>query len=44
VKSYTGRKVKLTGDTFAYADGEFISRLPVEISVSQGALRTWVNV
>jgi diacylglycerol kinase (ATP) len=44
VKSYTGKKLKLTGDTFAYADGEFISRLPVEISVSQGALRTWVNV
>jgi diacylglycerol kinase (ATP) len=44
VKSYSGRRVKLSGATFAYADGEFISRLPVEISVSGGALKTWINL
>jgi len=43
VKSYTGKRIKLSGATLAYADGEHISGLPIEILVSGSALKTWIN-
>lgn len=40
---YHGRKVKLSGPTFAYADGEFVSDLPLEVINIPKALTTWLS-
>jgi len=37
-----GRKVKLSGPTLAYADGEFISDFPIEVTNIPKALTTWL--
>jgi diacylglycerol kinase (ATP) len=39
---YHGRKVKLSGPALAYADGEFVSDLPLEVSNVPKALTTWL--
>jgi len=41
VNSYSGRRVQISADTSAFADGEFISPLPIEIEVVTGALNSW---
>ena len=41
VKSYTAKQISMKADTWAYADGEFISKLPVDISVDKSSLKTW---
>jgi diacylglycerol kinase (ATP) len=41
VNSFSGKKVKISADTSAFADGEFISPLPIEIEVVTGALNSW---
>jgi diacylglycerol kinase (ATP) len=38
----TTKKVELRGLTNAFADGEFVSTLPLKISVEKEALRTWI--
>ena len=38
----SAERIELTGDTNAYADGEFVSRLPVKISVIKSGLQAWV--
>lgn len=43
VQIIRGERVCIIGDAVAYADGERIAPAPVEISVEQGALRTWLN-
>jgi diacylglycerol kinase (ATP) len=37
-----GRKVKLSGPTLAYADGEFVSDFPIEVTNIPRALTTWL--
>ena len=37
-----GQKVKILADATAFADGEFISKLPIEITNVQNALKTWL--
>jgi diacylglycerol kinase (ATP) len=39
---YQGRKIKLSGDALAYADGEFVSDLPLEVTNIPRALTTWL--
>ena len=41
VNSYSGKRVQISADTSAFADGEFISPLPIEIEVVTGALNSW---
>ena len=38
----TSKKIELRGLTNAFADGEFVSTLPLKISVEKEALRTWI--
>lgn len=38
-----GTKVKLLADASAFADGEFVSKLPIEIENVQNALHTWIS-
>jgi diacylglycerol kinase (ATP) len=40
---YQGRKIKLSGDALAYADGEFVSDLPLEVTNIPRALTTWLS-
>jgi len=37
-----GKKVQLSAETFAFADGEFVSKLPIEITNVKNALKTWL--
>lgn len=37
-----GRVLRLSGDTCAYADGEFVSKLPIQIENVPNSLKTWV--
>jgi len=41
VNSYSGKRVQISADTSAFADGEFISPLPIEIEVVNGGLNSW---
>ena len=41
VNSYSGRRVEISAETFAFADGEYISPLPIEIEVVTGGLNSW---
>ncbi len=34
LRFYSGKKIRISGDTWAFADGEKISHLPIEISIS----------
>jgi len=36
------KSVELRGFTNAYADGEFVSQLPLKVTVEKEALRTWI--
>lgn len=37
-----GKKVQLSADATAFADGEFVSKLPIEITNVKNALKTWL--
>jgi diacylglycerol kinase (ATP) len=37
-----GRKVQISADAAAFADGEFVSNLPVTVENVQNALKTWL--
>ena len=37
-----GKKVELSANASAFADGEFVSKLPVKIQNVQNALQTWI--
>ena len=37
-----GKKVQLSADASAFADGEFVSKLPIEIANVKNALKTWL--
>ena len=37
-----GKKVQLSADASAFADGEFVSKLPIEITNVTNALKTWL--
>ena len=37
-----GKKVQLSADASAFADGEFVSKLPIEITNVKNALKTWL--
>ena len=39
---YKGKHVKISGPTVSYADGEFVSQLPLEIINVPNALTTWL--
>ena len=39
---YKGKYVKISGPTVSYADGEFVSQLPLEITNVPNALTTWL--
>lgn len=41
VTSFTGKRVQISANTSAFADGEFISRLPIKIEVVSSALKSW---
>ena len=43
VEFIRGKEISITGDAVTYADGERISPTPVNVSVHEGALATWVN-
>jgi len=34
--------VQLSADASAFADGEFVSKLPIEITNVKNALKTWL--
>ena len=36
------KKIKLSANASAFADGEFVSKLPIEIANVQNALKTWL--
>ena len=38
----SAESIELRGFTSAYADGEFVSNLPLKISVIQNGLQTWI--
>ena len=38
----SAQSIELRGDTKAYADGEFVSQLPLKISVIQNGLQAWI--
>lgn len=38
LRFYSGRRIQIAGDTWAYADGERISALPIEVSLSPNKL------
>lgn len=37
-----GKKVHLSANASAFADGEFVSKLPIEITIVKNALKTWL--
>lgn len=37
-----GKKVQISADASAFADGEFVSKLPIEITNVKNALKTWL--
>lgn len=37
-----GKKVQISADALAFADGEFVSKLPIEITNVKNALKTWL--
>ncbi len=37
-----GKKVQLSAEASAFADGEFVSKLPIEITNFKNALKTWL--
>ena len=37
-----GKKLQLSADASAFADGEFVSKLPIEITNVKNALKTWL--
>ena len=37
-----GKKVQLSAEATAFADGEFVSKLPIEITNVKNALKTWL--
>jgi len=37
-----GKKVQLSAEASAFADGEFVSKLPIEITNVKNALKTWL--
>ena len=39
---YKGKYIKISSPTVAYADGEFVSRLPLEVTNVPNALTTWL--
>ena len=39
---YKGKSLKLSGPTVSYADGEFVTKLPLEINNIPNALTTWL--
>ena len=39
---YKGKSLKVSGPTVSYADGEFVSKLPLEINNIPNALTTWL--
>ena len=41
VEIYGSKKIALRAKALAYADGEYISPLPIEISIAPKSLRTW---
>ena len=41
IKLARGKKVRIEAPTKAYADGEFVSRLPIEISIDPHSLLVW---
>jgi diacylglycerol kinase (ATP) len=41
VHFYTGRSIKISGKTQAFADGERISDLPIEVKISEKSLRVY---
>ena len=44
VEFQRARKIKISADTVAYADGERIGKLPVSIEVLPRSLRTWSGI
>ena len=42
IEIFHGKEVKILADATAFADGEFISKLPIEIKNVQNALKTWL--
>jgi diacylglycerol kinase (ATP) len=41
VHFYSGSKISISGDTWAFADGEKISHLPVEVTISDMKLQVY---
>jgi diacylglycerol kinase (ATP) len=39
---YKGKQVKISGPTVSYADGEYVSQLPIEVTNVPNALTTWL--
>jgi len=39
---YKGKHVKILGPTVSFADGEFVSQLPIEVTNVPSALTTWL--
>jgi diacylglycerol kinase (ATP) len=39
---YKGKYIKISSPTVAYADGEFVSQLPLEVTNVPNALTTWL--
>ena len=37
-----GRKVEISANASSFADGEFVSKLPIRIENVQNALKTWL--
>lgn len=42
IKTYIGKQIKIIGKTTAYADGEFMNNLPIQISNVPKGLKVWV--
>jgi diacylglycerol kinase (ATP) len=42
VSLMSGKVISLDAKTVSYADGEFVSSLPIKVSVVPSALRTWI--
>ena len=40
---YKGKYIKISSPTVAYADGEFVSQLPLEVTNVPNALTTWLS-
>ena len=43
VEFFSGREISISASVVAYADGEYISDLPISISVLPGEISTWIK-